>query len=193
MNDSELEKKLKAAREPALLKEYQASFPQTVLANLRSDTWKTSPPRHSRLSRLAWALATAACLVLAFGIGHWHGRVEAAAPTSLLANARLIHETMAMFPNQVRAITQDEHGMKLILADQANVPDSPPLYVKICDGEKCSSLVTFSGQEIQIGGQKLTVLADVSGGIILEGNKFVWSTTTRNYAGKGLRIEARPL
>lgn len=193
MNDSELDQKLKAAREPALPKEYQAAFPQTVLANLRSDTWKTSPPQRSWLPRLAWGLATAACVVLAFGLGHWRGHMEAAAPDNLLANTKLIHETMALFPNQVRAIVQDEHGMKLILADQADVPNSTPLYVRICDGDKCSSLVTFSGQEIQIAGQKLTVLADATGGIILEGNKFVWSSTAQNYASKGLKIEARPL
>jgi len=193
MNDSELDQKLKAAREPALDKTYRDAFPQTVLANLRSDTWKTHPPRRSLFPRLAWGFATAACVVLAFGVGHWHGHQEAAAPASLLANAKLIHETMAMFPNQVRAIVQDEHGMKLILADQADVPSSTPLYVKICEGEKCSTLVTFSGQEIQIAGQKLTVLADASGGIILEGSKFVWSSTAPNYARKGLKIEARPL
>ena len=193
MNDPELEKKLKAAREPVLDDAYQAAFEQTVLAKLRSTPWKASPPRQPWFPRFAWGSATAVCVVLAFSIGHWRGHVEAAAPTSLLANAKLIHETMAMFPNQIRAIVQDEHGMKLVLADQADVPSSTPLYVKICDGEKCSSLVTFSGQEIQIAGQKLTVLADANGGIILEGNKFVWSSTAQNYASKGLKIEARPL
>ncbi|MDR3458257.1 MAG: hypothetical protein P4N60_12480 [Verrucomicrobiae bacterium] len=193
MNNSELDKKLKAAREPALPEAYQAAFPQTVLASLRSTPWKPSPPRRTGLPRLAWGLATAACVVLAFSIGHWRGHVEAAAPASVLANARLIRETMTLFPNQVRAIVQDEHGLKLVLADQPDVPNSTPLYVKICDGKTCSSLVTFSGQEIQIAGQKLTVLADASGGIILEGNKFVWSSTARNYALQGLKIEARPL
>jgi hypothetical protein len=193
MNDSELDQKLKAAREPALDKEYQAAFPQTVLANLRSTAWKTGPPRRAWRPRFAWGLATAACVMLAFGLGHWRGRVETASPAGLLADAKLIHETMSMFPNQLRAIVQDEHGLKIVLADQADVPSSPPLYVKICDGRTCSSLVTFSGQEIQVAGQKITVLADANGGIILEGNKFAWSSTAPNYASKGLKIEAHAL
>ncbi len=98
-----------------------------------------------------------------------------------------------MFPNRVRAIVQDRQGLSLILSDQADVPASTPIYVRICDGKNCSSLVTFSGQEIQIAGQKLTVLSNGSGGIILEGSQFVWSSTARTYAGKHLKIEAKNL
>jgi hypothetical protein len=194
MNDSELDKKLKAAREPALDARYNETFPQTVLTNLRSSLPKSSPTPRLWLPRLAWGLATAVCVMLAFGLGHWRGHMDATtAPVNLLADAKVIRETMAMFPNQVRAIVQDEHGIKLVLADQPDVPASTPLYVKICDGRNCSSLVTFSGQEIQIAGQSITVLADASGGIILEGNHFAWSSTEKNYASAGLKIEARPL
>ena len=98
-----------------------------------------------------------------------------------------------MFPNRVRAIVQDERGINLVLSDNDDVPVSPPLYVRICDGKHCSSLVTFSGQEIQIAGQKITVLADARGGIILTGNQFVWSNTERTYAGNHLKIEAKNL
>jgi hypothetical protein len=50
--------------------------------------------------------------------------------------------------------------------------------------------VTFSGQEIEFAGQKIAVLADSRGGIILTGNQFVWSNTERTYAGNHLKIEA---
>ena len=110
-----------------------------------------------------------------------------------LASLKLIQETMAMFPNRVRAIVQDEHGLRLVLADQPEVPVSPPIYVRLCDGENCSSLVTFSGQEIQIAGQKLTVLSQADGGIILEGNKFFWSSSEPVYANRKLKIEAKNL
>jgi hypothetical protein len=111
----------------------------------------------------------------------------------VLANARLVQETLALFPNRVRAIVQDERGLNVVLSDQENVPASTPIYVRICDGKNCSSLVTFSGQEIQIAGQNLTVLSQPDGGIILEGNKFVWSSSERVYAGKALKIEAKNL
>jgi hypothetical protein len=191
MNDPELDRKLKAARGPALDRLYQETFPQTVLRNLRSAPRIPVRRRWSGWPRLAWGLATAACILIAFAAGHWHGRKLAS--QDVLADSKLIQETLAMFPNRVRAIVKDEHGLNLVLADQAVVPDSTPIYVRICDGKNCSSLVTFSGQEIQVAGQKLTVLSEADGGIILEGSKFVWSSTLRSLAKNGLKIEARSL
>src|SRR5579871_3346713 len=150
MNDSELDQKLKAAREPARDTRYTEEFTQSVLKNLRSATWQPAPARPAWRPRLAWSFAAVVVIVAAFALGHRQGKMElASSEKGPLENAKLIHETMAMFPNQVRAIVQDEHGMKLVLADQADVPDSQPLYVRICDGKTCSSMVTFSGQEIQ--------------------------------------------
>jgi hypothetical protein len=193
MNDSELDAKLKAAREPSMLAQYHEAFPQRVLANLRSTTWKPSLGRRSLWPRLVWSIATAACILIAFAVGHWRGGMESQSGQDVLANAKIIQETLAMFPNRVRAIVQDSHGLKLVLADQPEVPNSTPIYVRICDGENCSSLVTFSGQEIQIAGQKLTVLAQPDGGIILEGNQFVWSSAEKSFAKTNLKIEAKNL
>jgi hypothetical protein len=111
----------------------------------------------------------------------------------LLQNGKMLREVLTLFPNRVRAIVQDERGLQLVLSDQPNVPMSTPLWVKICDGKQCSSLVTFSGQELEIAGQKITVLSDAEGGIILEGNQFVWSSSARNFAQGGLKIEAKRL
>jgi hypothetical protein len=191
MNDSELDKKLMAARGPALDQDYTEDFPRVVLANLNSVPGPAVPRRRPWLPRLAWGLATAGCVVVAFIVGHRHGQMEAG--QDVLANARLVQGTLAMFPNRVRAIVRDEHGLNLVLSDQDNVPASTPIYVQICDGEHCSSLVTFSGQEIQIAGQEITVLSDASGGIILEGNEFVWSSANENQASRGLKIQAKLL
>ena len=195
MNNSELDAKLMAAREPVLPADYEEAFPRTVLANLRSATWKKSPARRVWFPRLTWAAATAACVLLAFAVGHWRGRMETGTipATDSLTSTKLIRETLAMFPNRVRAIVQDERGINLVLSDNDDVPVSPPLYVRICDGEHCSSLVTFSGQEIQIAGQKVTVLADTHGGVILAGQHFMWSDTERVYAAGHLKITAKNL
>jgi hypothetical protein len=193
MNNSELEKKLKAAHGPALPKNYQEAFPQMVLANLSSNPWKPAAAAHLGPSCLAWGLAAAACVMLAFAVGHWRGREAPATSAGLLENTKLIRETLAMFPNQIRAIVQDERGINLVLSDKEDVPSSPPIYVRICDGKNCSSAVTFSGQEIQIAGQNVTVLSQPDGGIILTGNQFVWSSDGRNYAKTNLKIEAKPL
>ncbi len=189
MNDSELDKKLKAAREPALDRDYTEDFPRTVLAGIRSMPGHMAQPARSWLPRLAWGLATVACVLIAFVAGHWHGRMEA--DQDVLASSKLVEETMAMFPNRIRAIVRDEHGLNLILSDQDNIPASTPIYVRICDGQHCSSLVTFSGQVVRIAGQDLTVLSDASGGIILEGNKFVWSNQAGNPTDQAFKIQAK--
>ena len=194
MKNSELDDLLKKARLPEVPEESRELFPRRIVAGLKRPGPATRSARH-RLQRLAWIFGLAACVVVAFAIGHWSGRMgtKNLAASDSLADLKLIHETMAMFPNRVRAIVQDEHGVNLVLSDQENVPASTPIYIRICDGEHCSSLVTFSGQEIQIAGQKLTVLSQPDGGIILTGNQFVWSNTERTYAGKRMKIEARNL
>jgi len=198
MNDTNLDAKLKAAREPARPKEYQADFTQAVLKILRSSPRETAreekgKARQPWLPRLAWGMATAACILIAFAIGHWRGQTESKAGKDVLANTEFIQETLAMFPNRVRAIVQDERGMNMVLSDKEDVPATTPIYVRICDGQKCLSLVTFSGQEIQIAGQKMTVLAQSDGGVILDGGHFAWSSGGPAYAAKGLKIDAKNL
>ena len=192
MNRLELESILKKARLPEIPEESLELFPRRVVARLKHNdppartTWKYLP-------RLAWVFGLATCVVIAFAIGHWRGRIGAIQSNDILADIKVVHETLAMFPNQVRAIVEDERGLNLVLSESSDVPASPPLYVHICDGKHCSSFVTFSGQEIQVAGQKVTVLADARGGIILTGNQFVWSNTERIFAGTRLKIEAKSL
>jgi hypothetical protein len=83
--------------------------------------------------------------------------------------------------------------VKLVLSDTGDVPASPPLYVRITDGKHSSYFVTFSGQEIQVDGQAITVLSDARGGIILAGAQFVWSSAGRPSAAGHLKIEAKNL
>jgi hypothetical protein len=194
MKKPELDSILKKARMPEIAEESLAMFPRQIVARLK----RNEPPARAAqniLPRLAWIFGLAVCVVIAFALGHWSGRTEtkAAPENDSLANVKIIRETLAMFPNRVRAIVQDERGLNLVLSDNADVPAASPLYVRICDGQHCSSLVTFSGQEIQIAGQKITVLADAQGGIILTGNQLVWSNTERTAADNHWKIEAKNL
>jgi hypothetical protein len=192
MNRLELESILKKARLPEISGDSLAMFPRRMVARLK----RPEPPVRAARNfspQLAWAFGLAACVVIAFAIGRWHGRMEAGPANDVLADGKAVRETLALFPNRVCAIEEDEHGLNLILSNNDDVPASPPLYVRICDGKHCASFVTFSGQEIQVAGQKVTVLADARGGIILAGNQFVWSSTGRNYAGNHLKIEAKNL
>lgn len=190
MNDPELNAILKAVRLPESATNTWEDIPRTVLAELRRDS-RTGRPSAWRRLQLSWgfALATAAVL-LAFTLGYWRG--QAPGP-DVLQDAKFLRETLALFPHQVRAIVKDEQGVSLVLSDTGDVPASPPLYVRICDGRQCVSAVTFSGQEIQIAGRRVTVLADPRGGIILEGHNFIWSNTRPELAGNDLKIQAHRL
>ena len=195
MNNSELEKKLRAAHEPKFPADYPADFSRAVFAGLRASHASRLTPHasHHWQPRLAWGLAVALLVIAGFGLRPSRHREVVVAAADLLENAQLTRETLALFPNQLRAITQDEHGLKLELAERADVPDSPPLFVRICDGKNCFSAVTFSGQEISVAGKKLTVLAEADGGIILTGEQFAWSSSAPNASRAGLEIKAKAL
>jgi len=192
MNKTELDSILKKARLPEIPGESLEMFPRRVAERLSRDD---PPPRAARSysPHLAWACGLAACAVIAFVAGHWRGRMETATTPDPLASLKLIRETLAMFPNRVRAIVQDGEGLKLVLSDTGGVPDSPAIYVRISDGARSSSFVTFSGQEILVAGRKITVLSDPRGGIILTGSQFVWSSGGPPSAASHLKIEAKNL
>lgn len=193
MNNTELNRLLKNAKLPPRSKEYWEEFPDRVARELR----RPLPERRQSASwvpRLAWAGAFAVvCILIGFGIGQRQGRDTALAENGLLQNRQVIEEVMAMFPNRVRAIVQDENGINIVLADKPDVAESPPLWVKVCRGTDCVSLVTFSGQELTVAGQQMTVLLDSAGEIILMGDQFVWSKDDGAGVPGDLHIRARPL
>lgn len=195
MNDSELEQKLKAVRVPERPEEYWDAFPRRVLAELRAAPAARQPERRWQ-PRLAWGFAlAAACLLIGFIIGHRQAGGDRTQDRALawLQNESALREVLTLFPNRVRAIVQDEHGMQLVLSEQADVPASTPLWIKVCDGKQCRAIVTFSGQELQIAREKVEVLADAQGRITLVGNRLFWSSAAPDRATGPLRIQARPL
>jgi len=194
MNNSELDKILKAAKTPQQSTEFWNQFPRRVTSRLH---WKSAAVQEraaSRFPQLAWLLAgVAVCLLLGFFIGNWRGHHEATAENGLLQNEKVIKEMLAMFPNRVRAVVQDEHGLNVVLSDKDNMPVSTPLWIKVCDGKRCAAMVTFSGQDVHIGGRDITVLADAKGKIILASDKFLWSNGQALVGEGKLRIEAKTL
>jgi hypothetical protein len=194
MNNSELNRILKAAKVPERPKEFWTQFPRRVTARLHWKSTAADARASNWFPRLAWSLAAVGvCLAIGFLAGHRTSRNDAVAENGLLQNAKVIEEMLAMFPNRVRAVVQDEHGLNLVLSEKDDVPASAPLWVKVCDGKNCSAIVTFSGQDIKVGGQAVTVLADAQGKIILAGDNFLWSNGEPLVAGNHLKIEARTL
>lgn len=188
MNDSELRRLLKSAKVPEQSAEHWQEFPGQVVRSLHRQRTTDECSHSNQRPRLAWGLALATCVVIGFFVGHWRGANQV---NGLLKNGKLVREVVAMFPNQVQAIIQDENGIRLSLADTPNVPQSQPLWIKICDGKKCRSIVTFSGQVVQIDGQRVEALADASGGVMLVGEHFFWSA--RDQAAGRFRVDAQQL
>jgi hypothetical protein len=195
MKDSDLDKKLRAVRVPERSEEYWDAFPRTVLGRLSRDEERTE--RHPRSAGIPWllrGLGTAfACMAVVITIGYWRNRALQAESFALLQNAKVLHEVRTLFPNRVRAIVNDDQGLRLVLSDQPDVPDSTAFVIKICEGSKCRTVVTFSGQDLQIAGETVEVLADAQGRVMLVGDRLFWSERQTKLASNHLRIQARPL
>ncbi|HTA31520.1 MAG TPA: hypothetical protein VK731_13595 [Candidatus Cybelea sp.] len=141
--------------------------------------------------RFAWALALAGVFVLiGFGLGFWRGRDSGINTGQLAEVKKYYREIEALFPNQVQAIAFDRQGPHLVLSEQADVPRSPALFVKVCGPKGCESFVTFSGQKIKFGGQQFEILADAEGKVIVVGDKRAWAGG--NDSGP-IRVQSRPL
>jgi hypothetical protein len=194
MTNSELDQALKSAGVPERDADYWEDFPRRVLTEARRRAPAGASSRSRWPLRLAWAGGLAAvCVLVGFAVGHWRGQSQAQSTNGLLQNTRVIEEVMAMFPKRVRAVIQDGDGLRVVLADEENVPVSTPLWVKLCRGDECVSLVTFSGHELEIAGQRLTVLGSAKGDVIVLGDRYAWHSDDRHRVGSDLRIQARAL
>jgi len=193
MNNTELDKLLQSAPAPARAPDFWERFPKRITTEIHRRSRRGSAvleaPRNTPW--FAWALgAGAICLLLALTLTLRHGQNAGETTGQFARLEKCYRKIEAMFPNQIQSIIFDERGPHLVLAEQADVPKSPALYLKICGPRGCQQVVTFSGQQISVNGDDCDVLLDAAGNVLLVGRQFVWSSAslTRN-AGKH-RIEA---
>lgn len=191
MNDRELEQRLRSARVPGRNEDYWEDFPRTVTARIgRAAKPMRVAPRI--LPRLIWSFGfAAACLLIAIAV--WRPRAANEQAYAFLQDEKVIRETLELFPNQVRAIIQDSSGTRLVLSERPDVPNSPPLWIRICNGKECRVVVTFSGQSFQVAKETVEVLADAQGQVMLVGDQLFWSAAEQSRSARSLRIQARPL
>ena len=194
MNNDELNNLLKSAGLPARADGYWDEFPGRVRAKIQ---WQPQadaqslPGRDRRPGWPAWAFGlAAACVVIGFGIGFWRGRSAGDTDRQFALAQKYYREIATLFPNQIQAIVLDADGPHLVLAQKPDVPDSTPYFVKICGSDGCHSFVTFSGQQVQVNGEKCEVLADARGQVLVVGDHAVWSEASPSGA---VRVVARPL
>lgn len=61
-----------------------------------------------------------------------------------------------------------------------------PIWVELSDESQRRAMVTFSGQRVMLGGERVEVLADPSGRVLLIGDRFFWSPDAQTGAANNL-------
>lgn len=206
MKDSDLNEVLKRATVPERGADYWEQFPRKITAEIErrrqtagavagEDTaWAWTSAFRLLVGKPAFALGVAAvCLVLGFVLGSWNRHRSPGEDPQFAQARKYFRELDALFPSQLQTIVFDQQGTHLVLAPEANLPASPPLYVKICGPKGCQRFVTFSGQQIRVNGDVCDVLADGRGGVLLVGRQALWAGAQASGTTGRYRIEAKPL
>ena len=201
MNNTDLEKVLKKAKVPEPRPGFWDELPGSVQRAIDRGDFT----RHTEESvaapgifefifrKAALPLAFAAiCVTIGFLWGANSRKPEVQA--SELAEARACwREVAALFPNQLEAIVFDQQGSRVVLADKANQPSSPPIYLKLCDTKGCKRFITFSGQQIKVNGESFEVLVDRQGEVLLVGDAKVWKSSKDVSSFGSYKVVAFPL
>jgi hypothetical protein len=216
MNDRELNEVLKRGAVPERRADYWEQFPGRVMSEIkrrrqhpRAETSADAPAPTitDGSSRWAWASAfrilgskptfaigvAVVCLVLGLVLGSWKEQHASGKDAQFAEARKYFHEIEALFPNQLQAIVFDQQGTHLVLAPEANLPASPPLYLKICGPKGCQRFVTFSGQQIHVNGDVCDVLVDHLGKVLVVGQEKLWSDAKAALRSGSYQIEARAL
>jgi hypothetical protein len=196
MKDQELNELLSQAAVPDRPADYWEEFPRFITRRLRAGHKAGLQRRARRLApALIWAPGLAAvCLVIGFVIGFQNGHQSAPEDeTQLAAMRKLLREVEALFPHQIQAIVLDEREPCLVLAETANLPASPPVYLRICTADRCQSFITFSGQRVRVNSGEFEVLTDSRGNVIVVGPDTAWSSSPGGGTKPVGRIAARVL
>jgi hypothetical protein len=194
MNNQDLDQLLKSAAPPDCPPEFWEQLPKRITARIHWQSQRKVSTLNSprRFDRVGLALSGAVVVAVLVVLFLWQSGSTTRDAGGQLARAEKCYwEVESLFPRQVQAIILDEHGPRLVLADQADVPVSPPLYLRICGPRGCQEVVTFSGQQIRVNGDDCDVLVDAAGHVLLVGSKLVWSSASRSPVAGPYQIEAR--
>ena len=195
MTDPELSDLLRKAKTPSRAEEYWEEFPGVVSRGIaRGEPGFATGPRRSRLVfATAWAVSFATlCVLTGFWFGKWH-KTHLAQGDEVAQARKLVAELATLFPNQVQSIVIENGRTELHLSENADVPRSTAILLRICGKSGCEKVITFSGQQVRVNGQPCDVLVDSRGNVIVAGSRFVWSTTGGAGNSSGAQIHARSL
>jgi hypothetical protein len=177
MNNRQLDELLRKAKAPNTPQTYWEEFPGDVTRAIGSSLGRAKVEPRAATPGLRWVLSlglAAACVVAAFLIGYGAGTKSSHTSMSVASVEKCLKEVETMFPNQVRAIVFTKDGPQLLLSENADVPMSSPVWVKVCDSKGCESIVTFSGQRVPIKGELCDVLVDSKQNVLVVGQQEFW-------------------
>lgn len=199
MKDSDLDKLLRRVRPPERSPEEREEFPQQVVRQLSRPGHHQPVPEREGLRLPWWALGfAAACLAVGFLVG----RVPEKAVVNPVAAVnkmptqdyvKLFKEVAVFFPDRLRGVVVRGNELELVLADQPERPASGPLLVEICQGGKCRTVITFSGQKLEVDGHSIEVLTGVNDHVIVLADNLVWTSQNPAEVVDGFQINAQVL
>jgi len=206
----EIDALIRKVRVPEWSGAYWETFPKRVIGEIQKRE-ETAPEVVEQEipfpgSAIRWRLGlAAACVLVVLAAALWkgaHSREDFSAG-QVAQFEKLFREVDTMFPNQVQAIVSDDQGVRLVLEEHATVPTSAPLLLKVCSpprspvaavvSQHCQSIITFSGQRIQVDGEDCDVLTDAGGNVMVIGRRFFWSSAEPGRSTGVSRIQARML
>lgn len=197
MNNNELEHLLRSVPAPERDDAYWKEFPEALSRRIGSEAQPPAPHEPCRTSPLLkrnWGLAFAgvtavvACFVF-FLLPPKHP----GSPTQeQLQSLRVCYQQIReLFPQQMEAVILSPDGVQLQLSDTPDVPDSPPLFVRICaPSAPCATAVSFSGRKIRVAGREFEILANGAGEIFVIASEWVWVSGQGPVSGEGWRFES---
>lgn len=204
MNDSSLDRLLRSIRVPEREPAFWKEFPRRVSRRLCQPQppiplVKRPAPSFLRLPcLLAWKLAGAAIVTvmgvsLGMGLKSWWESDSKVLARQMAPMRVFLRECKALFPHQIRAIVFKGSEVRLLLAESEEVPDSSPILLQVRSSTECQRYITFSGQIIQLDGERCEVLRNAQGDVLVVGKDSVWSSAQPSSRFGTYRVSAKVL
>ena len=127
--------------------------------------------RQRRPRQRFWpALAAAACVFLTISL-FTRPRDTPSRPASVPAEdkyALILREVSAVFPEQLQAIIAEGGELRISLADHTLSNKKQAVVVELRVADKCTTVITYVGQTVEVGEHRVTVRTDAKGAIVVD-------------------------
>jgi len=194
MKDSELNKLLRSVRPPERSPEERMEFADGVVRQLSRPVRQSSGAGgigNMRVPLLGIGFALV-CLVLGFLVGRFPEKQVEAPLVAVTAPdyGKLFKEVALLFPDRLRGVVVRGSEVELLLAEHPARPATNPLLVEICQNGRCRTVLTFSGQKLEVDGHTIEVLTGADDRLIVLADSQVWTSQNPAEIVDGFRINA---